>query len=288
METAVEIKEVSKSYGAHQVLCGLSFSVKRGEIFAILGANGAGKTTTLECIEGIRKYEQGEINVRGKIGVQLQSSSLPKHIKAIEAMQLFAKWNGSEPDADRLERLGVTAFQRKMYKELSTGQKRRLHLAIAMLGNPDIVILDEPTAGLDVEGRTALHTEIRSMKAQGKTILLASHDMSEVEQLCDRIAILKDGTAAFIGTSGDLTSRWQTDHRIYMRLSDPLHTTGLKHCAYQTAEQGYFVFQAENLTNALSELSGEAQKQSVSILDVKVERASLEQSFMDIAQEGKS
>lgn len=199
MALAIQVEKLHKSYGKVTVLKGISFEVKRGEIFALLGTNGAGKTTTLECIEGIRPYDDGEILIRGKFGVQLQSTSLPDHIKVSEALTLFSKWNSSKPDQTFINRLELDQLKSKQYKELSTGQKRKLHLALALIGNPDIVFLDEPTAGLDVEGRAILHDEIRALKNSGKTIMMASHDMAEIENLCDRIAILKDGEIAFIG-----------------------------------------------------------------------------------------
>ena len=165
----------------------IDFQVKKGEIFGILGVNGAGKTTTLECIEGFRGYDYGEITVDGKIGIQLQSASLPAYIKAGEAVRLFAEWNHAKPDPVRLSELGIQELEKKRYVELSTGQKRRLHLALALTGDPDILFLDEPTAGLDVEGRISLHKEIFRLKEQGRTIIMASHDMTEVENLCSAL-----------------------------------------------------------------------------------------------------
>lgn len=153
MNEAIKIKNLKKSYGTHVVLNGLDFCVQQGEIFALLGVNGAGKTTSLECIEGLRKYDSGTIAITGKVGIQLQSSSLPGHIKPLEAVKLFAKWNKASLDCAMLDVLGIHDFARKQYYQLSTGQKRRLHLALALTRNPDILFLDEPTAGLDVEGR---------------------------------------------------------------------------------------------------------------------------------------
>ena len=168
MNTAVQITDLRKSYGRHAVLKGIDLRILRGEIFALLGVNGAGKTTALECIEGLRKYDSGTITVNGKMGIQLQSSSLPSHIKPMEAVKLFAKWNKTAIDKSMLEALGIQEIQNKQYLQLSTGQKRRLHLALALISDPDIIFLDEPTAGLDVEGRLSLHTQIRRLKSQGK------------------------------------------------------------------------------------------------------------------------
>ena len=175
MESVIKIQNLYKSYGKNSVLKGISFDVKKGEIFALLGTNGAGKTTTLECIEELRKYDKGEISIDGKFGVQLQSTSLPENIKVIEALTLFSKWNDCKLDNDFSSRIGLDTIKNKQYVELSTGQKRKLHLAIVLIGNPDIIFLDEPTAGLDVEGRIVLHDEIRRLKGQGKTIVMASH-----------------------------------------------------------------------------------------------------------------
>ena len=191
MRYAIEVKELKKNYGSHTVLKGINFNVIKGESFALLGINGAGKTTTLECIEGLKKYDSGNIIVNGKMGIQLQSASLPEHIRAMEAVWLFAKWNKVKINDSMLTSLGIAEFGKKQYLELSTGQKRRLHLALALIPDPEIIFLDEPTAGLDVEGRILLHEEIRKLKEQGKTIIMSSHDMAEVESLCDRIAILK-------------------------------------------------------------------------------------------------
>ncbi len=205
MKDSIEVRGLKKSYGNYIVLKGLDFQIEKGEIFALLGVNGAGKTTALECIEGLRKYDSGAVTVNGKMGIQLQSSSLPAHIKPMEAVKLFAKWNKTKIDYAMLNGLGIKEIEKKQYIQLSTGQKRRLHLALALIGNPDVIFLDEPTAGLDVEGRLSLHKQIRKLKHIGKTIVLASHDMAEVETLCDRIAILNNGNIVFCGTASELT-----------------------------------------------------------------------------------
>ena len=170
MTVALQVEGLRKSYGKKEVLKGIDLCVHKGNIFALLGVNGAGKTTTLECIEGLRKYDGGSIAINGRMGIQLQSASLPAHIKGMEAVHLFAKWNKAAVDPSMLAALGVNDLASKQYREMSTGQKRRLHLALALISDPDIVFLDEPTAGLDVEGRISLHEYIRTLKAQGKTL----------------------------------------------------------------------------------------------------------------------
>lgn len=148
--------------------------------------------------------------------------------------------------------------------------------------------MDEPTAGLDVEGRIAFHQEIRRLKSQGKTIVLASHDMAEVEELCDRIAILKEGGIAFLGTAQELTSVLKSRHRIHVRCSRPLPPENLGLCTPGGGEQGYQVFESEDLAGALNELSALARAEGISILDLYTERASLEQRFLDISKGGIS
>ena len=270
MNDAIEVKNLKKSYGNHVVLAGLNFSVRHGEIFALLGTNGAGKTTTLECIEGLRKYDSGSITVNGKMGIQLQSASLPEHIRAMEAIRLFAGWNKVTVDPAMLNRLGINDISQKQYYQMSTGQKRRLHLALAMIRNPDIIFLDEPTAGLDVEGRTALHEVIRLLKTQGKTIILASHDMAEVESLCDRIAILTEGTIAFTGTVSELRC-----------------VTGRYYKIIIETNIGTKCFECDNIGKALSDVLLEMQEQNLTILDIRIDSGSLEQQFMKITKKIK-
>lgn len=286
MEYAVKIENLEKSYGTNKVLKGISFAVKRGEIFALLGINGAGKTSTLECMEGLRKYDRGKIQMNGSCGVQLQSSSLPKNIKVGEAVRFFAKWNHAEIIEEYLDNLGVTPFINKQYAQLSVGQSRRLHLALALLGTPDIIVLDEPTAGLDVEGRISIHGEIKALKEQGKTIILASHDMAEVEQLCDRLAILKDGKIAFIGTPAEMTENVQNGFRLKIRFSKQPDNNQMNHLSILQEENGYYIIQTQSIETTLTEILAYVKEQQTTIRDIKVEQADMEQRFLEIAKEG--
>ena len=267
MTNAVEVKGLRKSYGEKEVLKGIDLRVRRGEIFALLGVNGAGKTTTLECIEGLRRYDSGTISVNGGIGIQLQSVALPAHIKGTEAVRLFAKWNRKTADASMLAALGVDSIANKQYQEMSTGQKRRLHLALALVGDPDIVFLDEPTAGLDIEGRISLHEYIRNLKAQGKTILLASHDLAEVESLCDSIAILRDGEIAFAGTVLALTEKFGKQYTIQIRTDLGLET-----------------YESDDIGASLTAILKRYLEKNAVIQDIRVDRGSLEQHFLKIAK----
>lgn len=267
MTAALQVKELWKNYGEKIVLKGIDLCVEKGTIFALLGVNGAGKTTTFECIEGLRKYDSGSISIDGRIGIQLQSAALPAHIKGSEAIRLFAKWNKTSPDTAMLKALGTDSMANKQYQEMSTGQKRRLHLALALISDPDIVFLDEPTAGLDVEGRISLHEYIRELKAQGKTILLASHDMTEVESLCDSIAILKDGQIAFSGTVAELTEKIGKHYHIQIK-----------------TDQGTEHFVSDHIANSLIPILKNYQDKNIAIQDILINRGSLEQHFLKIAK----
>ncbi len=267
MSYAIQINNLKKSYGNNDVLKGLNFNVIKGEIFALLGVNGAGKTTTLECIENLRKYDSGSIVVNGKMGIQLQSSSLPAHIKPMEAVRLFAKWNKAKIDQSMLIALGIKELEKKRYVEMSMGQKRRLHLVLALISDPDIVFLDEPTAGLDVEGRISLHNQIRKLKAQGKTIILASHDMAEVESLCDRIAIINDGEIVFLDTVAELTAKISRHYTIHIKTS-----------------QGNQNFESHNIGETMLTLLEDFKQRNITVLDIKIDRGSLEQHFIKIAR----
>lgn len=284
MKIRIKVSSLKKKYGDNIVLKGISFEVVEGEIFALLGTNGAGKTTTLECIEGIRKYDGGEITINGKIGVQLQSSSLPEGIKGLEALKLFAKWNNFNVSNEFTERLGLNKIIKKEYKWMSTGEKRKLHLALAMIGDPDIIFLDEPTAGLDVEARVIFHEEIRRFKKEGKTIIMSSHDMAEIEALCDKLAILKNGEIAFIGTVNELTSYMKKTYKINIKIDRPLEVTAFEFLSYKGEEKEYSVFESNNIHDGLLELLTEGKKENILIQDLKIESVTLEESFIDIAK----
>lgn len=267
MNSAIQVIGLKKSYGNHNVLKGIDFHIAQGETFALLGVNGSGKTTALECIEGLRSFDSGRITVNGKIGIQLQSSSLPAHIKPMEAVKLFAGWNKSKVDRLTLEALNIKEISKTQYAQLSTGQKRRLHLVLALTGDPEIIFLDEPTAGLDVEARQQLHSQIHKLKAQGKTIMLASHDMAEVEALCDRIAVLDHGSLVFCGTTAQLTEQ-----------------TGKKYSIFIRTSQGNETFETDNIKEALDSLLQKFTEKGIEILDMKVDRGTLEQHFIEMTR----
>lgn len=300
MEYAVSVTNLKKSYNGARVLKGISFDIIAGETFGLLGTNGAGKSTTLECIEGIKTFDSGSIEVFGEnilkhpslhqvLGVQLQSTSLQENITIIEAMKFYCKWQKIGPRLDLLERFGLTSLMNKQYASLSTGQKRRLHLALSIINNPKIVILDEPTAGLDVQGRVELHNEIRLLKKEGITIILASHDMAEVESLCNRIAIIVKGEIRFIGTPDEILTSGNNDRRIKIRTSNNsiYKMASLKESIIDSRSENYTILLSSNLENSLNEILSIIESKNDHIIDLSIEGLSLEDKFVEVVQQYK-
>jgi len=301
-EQIVAVDNLTKRYHTKIAVDDISFAVRRGEVFGLLGPNGAGKTSTLECIEGIRNYEGGRVSVAGVdikrnekavrklLGVQLQSSSLPDNIRPYEAMSLICRWHGLPASADLLEKFDLDREPKKQYMHMSTGQKRRLHLALALAAGPAVVVLDEPTAGLDVEGRSQLHRIIHELRDEGTTFLLATHDMAEAEIMCDRIAIMIQGRLAVTGTPAQVTAAGNQETKITIRtLNNTLLPGRDQDDARFTGESGgYGIWMARDISRAVSGLLRQIEDNGDSIIDLRVERPSLEERFLEIVNGGKS
>ncbi len=217
MTKALTVTELSHRYGAVQAVDGISFEIASGEVFGLLGPNGAGKTTAIECLLGLVRPDAGTIHIcgidaradaqeaRAKSGAVLQATGLPDKITPREALDVFGAFYPAPLKTDALlDRFGLREKQDAAYDTLSGGQKQRLALALAFVGDPQLLMLDEPTAGLDVQMRRELHDHIREMKAAGRAVLLATHDMDEAAQLCDRIAVITGGRIVSTGAPADL------------------------------------------------------------------------------------
>ncbi|WP_405869258.1 ATP-binding cassette domain-containing protein [Streptomyces sp. NBC_00005] len=218
--SVIEVTELRKSYGGRPVVDGVSFAVEEGEIFGILGPNGAGKTTTVECVEGLRVPDAGRVRVTGLdpvadharvarvLGAQLQQSELQPKLTVREALELYAAFYPSPLDWRPLaERLGLTDRLTARFGKLSGGQKQRLFIALALIGNPRIVVLDELTTGLDPRARRDTWQLIEDVRAGGVTVLLVTHFMEEAQRLCDRIAVIDKGRVAALDTPAGLIRR---------------------------------------------------------------------------------
>ncbi len=298
-EPVVLIKDLVKKYGSFTAINGIDVEIARGELFGLLGPNGAGKTTTLECLEGLRRSDRGTLRVAGcdprsderklrkKLGVQLQSSSLPENVLVEEIVSLIRSREGSRRSHDLIDEFGLSDLMKKQYGKLSTGQKRRVHLVLALLNDPEVLILDEPTAGLDVQMRAQLHGEIRSIKKRGVTILLATHDMAEAEVLCDRIAILIRGRIAACGTPEQITATGSRETRILLRTSKGSLLPGknLDGAAFlKTNEEGYIEWRSRDVSASIGEILEKTHETGDLIEDLRVERPSLEERFLELVK----
>jgi ABC-2 type transport system ATP-binding protein len=231
--TVIEVKNLAKRYGETVAVRDVSFTVEPGEIFGILGPNGAGKTTTVECIGGLRTPDSGSITVLGRpagdpslravIGVQLQESELQDKITVREALELYSTFYPNPADWRALAGdLGLTPKLKSRFGKLSGGQKQRLSIALALIGNPEIAILDELTTGLDPQARRETWELISGIRDRGVTLLLVTHFMEEAERLCDRIVVIDKGAVAALDTPAGLVERTGNEQRIRFRPSTPI------------------------------------------------------------------
>ena len=219
-DAAIRVRGLRKAYGAVQAVRGLDLDVARGEVFGLLGPNGAGKTTTVEVLEGYRDRDAGEVDVLGfdpgradrdfreRIGIVLQHSELPPNLTVREVHRLFAGYYTAPRDVDEVvELVGLGEKADARVKTLSGGQRRRLDLGVALVGDPELVFLDEPTVGVDPQSRNHVHELVANLRAKGTTLVYTTHQLGEVERLCDRIVILDRGHAIASGSLADLQSR---------------------------------------------------------------------------------
>jgi ABC-2 type transport system ATP-binding protein len=300
-DTVIKVRDFRKVYGDLVAVDGISFEVQRGEIFGLLGPNGAGKTSTLETLEGLRSSDGGFLqvmgvdptresrNLRNLIGVQLQTSGLPDSMRVDEAMRFFSAYHGVAPNYHLLERLGLSEKMSVQYHMLSTGLQRRLALAVALAHNPPVVLLDEPTAGLDVPSRNELHDLMRELQTGGTTIILATHDMAEAEKMADRVAILLRGRIAATGTPRELTATGAGLTKVSARtegtsLSEP----GLAFPAVsqQAFKDDYTIYYSTDPGPTVSAIIAHIQAQGDTLIDLRVERPSLEERFLEITGTG--
>lgn len=235
MHPVIQVSGVRKTYGSTVAVDEVSFAVNQGEIFGLIGPNGAGKTTTMECVEGLRTPDRGNITVLGldpfrevyklqdRIGVQLQQAQLQKRIKVWEAVDLWASlYQKKAMDVTRLlEQLGLTDKRNAWFMNLSGGQKQRLFIALALINDPEVVFLDELTTGLDPQARRAIWDLVRGIRERGKTVFLTTHLMEEAERLCDRVAIIERGRIIDIDSPEKLVTRHCPERSVILSTADP-------------------------------------------------------------------
>ncbi|MDQ2715240.1 MAG: ABC transporter ATP-binding protein [Chloroflexota bacterium] len=295
-DAAIVVETFTKIYGSQRVVDQLSFSVRRGEVFALLGPNGAGKTTTVETLEGYRKPDAGSVRVLGldpiheggqlkpQIGVMLQQDGLYPGLTAREVLHLFAGYYRQPQNADALlERVGLSSAAKTRCRRLSGGQKRRLALAVALVGNPALVFLDEPTAGMDPQARLATWEIIRDLKRSGATVLLTTHLMDEAERLADHVAIIDHGRLVALDTPAGLTGG-QNANIVRFVAPAGLDCTQLAALPFATKVEevrpGSYLIESETIPALLAELTAWLRDQHVTLSELRVGHGSLEDLFL--------
>jgi ABC-2 type transport system ATP-binding protein len=274
---AIVVDELRKSYGNVRALRGISFSVEHGEVFGLLGPNGAGKTTTVEILEGYRARDGGTAEVLGRdpweagadlrerIGVVLQHSELPAGLTVREVHRIFAGYYTAPRDIDEV--IAIVGLEEKAgarVKTLSGGQKRRLDLGVALVGDPEIVFLDEPTTGFDPAARRAAWEMIRELRSMGKTILLTTHYLDEAQQLADRVAVIRNGLVAQIGTTDELIGRTPKVEIRYRAHGEEI------------------IVSTDEPTRVLADLTGAAAAEGRELEGLEVRRPTLEDVYLEL------
>jgi ABC-2 type transport system ATP-binding protein len=280
---AIEVRDLHKSYGEFEAVRGISFAVAPGEVFGLLGPNGAGKTTTVEILEGYRERTAGEVVVlgfdpgdrprplRARVGIVLQSTGLYSHIKVREALAHFAAMYPHPRDVDEVIALaGLEGKEGSMTRTLSGGQLRRLDLALALVGDPELIFLDEPTTGFDPAARRAAWDTIRSLKGLGKTVLLTTHYLDEAQALADRVAIVKDGRILVVGPPSELGSG-----------GGPYRIT------YRDGDGSLVERQTDDPTSLLHELTADALAHGERLEGLTVSQPTLEEVYLELTAGGE-
>jgi ABC-2 type transport system ATP-binding protein len=291
---AIEVTGLRKVYGQRTVVDGVSFAVEPGEIFGILGPNGAGKTTTVECIGGLRQRDGGTVAVAGLdpadegaafrevVGIQLQEARLPDKMTVTEALDLYASfYSNPHPPGELLERLGLVEQRKTYFARLSGGQKQRLSVALALVGNPRVAILDELTTGLDPAARRDVWELLEDLRGTGVTLLLVSHFMEEAEKLCDRVIVIDHGRIIAADTPEGLAASVQADQRMSFLPSAPFDLAVLQalpdvHSAVR-ADQRVVVTGTDNVASAVII---ELHARGISVGKLRVDQPSLDDAFV--------
>lgn len=295
-ECVIEAAEVRRSYaGGFEAVAGVSFSVARGELFALLGTNGAGKTSTVELLEGLARPDSGTVRVLGhdpfaeraavrpRIGVMLQEGGFPSDLTTTETVRMWAGCtSGARPTGEALDLVGLGHRARVRVKQLSGGERRRLDLALALLGRPEVLFLDEPTTGLDAEGRRDTWALVRRLQEGGITVLLTTHYLEEAEALADRLAIMHRGRVVTSGTTAEVTA--ERPSRIRFELPAGTAPGQLPLNLRAAADGPRIEIRTHRLQDSLAELLRWTTESGIQLIGLDARSASLEEAFLDIAR----
>ena len=302
---AIEVAGLSKRYGAVRALDGLSLTVEPGEVFGLLGPNGAGKTTTVEILEGYRRPEAGEVRVldldpwhegprlRPKIGVMLQDGGLYPGIRPLEALALFASYYDEPDDPERLlDVVGLREAEHTLVRRMSGGQYQRLSLALALIGRPSLVFLDEPTAGLDPRARATTWDLVRELRDHGATVVLTTHAMDEAEQLCSRLAIIDHGRMVGYGTPAELTASAAVEETRFsappdLDRAELAAALGLDAARVREPRPGDYVVDVAATPVLIASLAAWLRDRDVTLGDLHAGRGSLEEVFLRLTSEDR-
>ena len=297
-EPVLRVENLIKRYGDVEAVCGVSFSVKEGEVFGLLGPNGAGKTSTIEILEGLRNADGGTATVCGynpatdadalkhEIGAALQSTALPDKLRVMEALKLFSSFykRHKQPE-ELLKRFGLEEKRNAFYSQLSGGQKQRLALAIALINDPRVIFLDEPTAGLDPQVRREIYDIIAELRRDKKTIVLTTHYIEEAERLCDRVAIIDHGKVIKEGTPSELKQASGDKTRIEVRLARPESGDSLE-CLEGVSDcrmlNDVYVLHCARPPQAIVALVKYLETQNNELIGLEISTPSLEDVFIEL------
>jgi len=299
---AIEVQDLFKSYGSVDAVRGITFRVREGEVFALLGPNGAGKTTTLEILEGHRRRSAGRVSVLGvdpehggrafreRIGIVLQSAGIDAELTVREVLALYAaSYPRSLPVADVIGLVGLEDTCRARVKTLSGGQRRRLDLALALVGDPDLIFLDEPTTGFDPAARRGAWELLENLRRLGRTIVLSSHYMDEVQRLADRAAVITRGRIVAVGTPDSLARPGPRETVISFRLPAPGIFGALPGELRRlvASSNGHVTIRTTDPTRVLSRLCDWALEHNVELPGLEVAHPSLEDVYLELTEEGR-
>jgi ABC-2 type transport system ATP-binding protein len=301
MPAVIEVRNLRKKYGDTVAVGDVSFTVDEGEIFGILGPNGAGKTTTVECIEGLREPDRGEIRVLGldplrdraeltqQLGVQLQESRLPSQLRVAEALKLYSSFHRQPADwRELMAVLGISAQANIPFRKLSGGQQQRLSIALALVGSPRVAVLDELTTGLDPQARRDTWDLIEGVRERGVTIVLVTHFMEEAERLCDRVALIDAGQVVALDTPSALAERVEMEQRIQFRPTAPVDDSLLESLPEVTSvTRKGDVIVVTGTSKALNAVISVLARNQIVAEQLRVEQANLEDAFLSLIKGDK-